>query len=130
MYILYLFSAGLCPLNPPGLALATILVPLHTSPSYLIPQARRMFKATLSLAKDASTIPSTTQLNRFKAQKVWPPDFTKLNPKQQFRFERRYRRRTKLKYTRPGWIKGVKLTSWVACTCMAVLFQLWVRRNC
>lgn len=80
----------------------------------------RMFKATSFLAKDVSPMPSIVQPNRFKPQKVWPPDFSKLNEKQQFRFEHKYRRRAKLKYARPGWNKGVKLTSWVACSCMAM----------
>jgi hypothetical protein len=79
-----------------------------------------MFKATLSLAKDVTPIPSILKSNPFKAQKIWPPDFTQMNPRQQFRLERRYRRRAKLKYMRPRWDKGIKLTSWMACLCTNV----------
>ena len=49
-----------------------------------------------------------------KARHPWPPNFALMPPAAQFRLERRYRRRTKLAYTRPGWIKGVKLVQLVA----------------
>lgn len=72
--------------------------------------------------------------NTYKAQKVWPPDFTKLDPKHQFRFERRYRRRAKLKWARPQWTKAVKITSWGSCfgTCCSCSYQTivcWPRIN-
>jgi hypothetical protein len=47
--------------------------------------------------------------NPYRARKIWPPDFTTLHPKHQFHFEKTYRRRSKLKYTRPGWIRGTKV---------------------
>jgi hypothetical protein len=50
--------------------------------------------------------------NPYKAKKEWPPDFSKLSPKHQFRFERRYRRRAKLAWARPVWTKGTKLAQW------------------
>ncbi|KAF2839538.1 hypothetical protein M501DRAFT_719036 [Patellaria atrata CBS 101060] len=50
--------------------------------------------------------------NPYPAKKVWPPNFDKLSHKHQFRLERRYRRRAKLKYARPQWNKGVKLAQW------------------
>ncbi|KAF6240688.1 hypothetical protein HO173_001360 [Letharia columbiana] len=53
----------------------------------------------------------TIHNNPYKAQKEWPPDFTKLHPKYQFRLERRYRRRAKLRYSRPRWTKAVKLAA-------------------
>ncbi|KAI9847382.1 MAG: hypothetical protein M1837_002570 [Sclerophora amabilis] len=54
--------------------------------------------------------------NPYKAKKLWPPDFTKLTPKHQFRLERRYKRRAKLKWARPKWTKAMKLAQW---GCMA-----------
>lgn len=48
-------------------------------------------------------------ITRYKSKKVWPPDFSKLNAKQQFRFERKLKRRSKLKWARPRWVKGVKI---------------------
>jgi hypothetical protein len=47
--------------------------------------------------------------NPYRAKRSWPPDFTKLTPKHQFRLERRYKRRVKLKWARPRWTKAVKL---------------------
>ena len=115
-------QAELCPLNPlVSLHIGGVLCIFLRLPYYILIRNRRMFKATSFLAKDASSMSPITQPNQFKPQKLWPPDFSKLNEQQQFRFERKYRRRAKLKYTRPGWNKGVKLTSWVACSCMAVL---------
>ncbi|CAC9890731.1 unnamed protein product, partial [Aureobasidium pullulans] len=50
--------------------------------------------------------------NPYKSKRTWPPDFTKLSQKHQFRLERRYRRRAKLKWARPTWTKFVKLSTW------------------
>lgn len=50
--------------------------------------------------------------NPYRAKRRWPPDFSQISSKHQFRLERRYRRRTKLKWARPGWNKGVKLAQW------------------
>jgi len=47
--------------------------------------------------------------NPYRARKRWPPDFNTLHPKQQFHFEKTYRRRAKLKYARPTWNKWTKL---------------------
>lgn len=53
--------------------------------------------------------PFTARTNPYRARKTWPPDFTTLHPKHQFHFEKTYRRRAKLKYARPRWIKGTKI---------------------
>ncbi|KAF1991687.1 hypothetical protein K402DRAFT_131455 [Aulographum hederae CBS 113979] len=50
--------------------------------------------------------------NPFQAKRTWPPDFSKLSHKQQFRLERRYKRRCKLKWARPGWTKATKLAQY------------------
>ncbi|KAE9988367.1 hypothetical protein EG328_011127 [Venturia inaequalis] len=50
--------------------------------------------------------------NPYKAQKQWPPDFSKISEKHQFRMEKRYRRRCKLAYARPQWVKYTKLTQY------------------
>lgn len=55
--------------------------------------------------------------NPYKAKKEWPPDFSKLSQKHQFRMERRYRRRAKLKWARPRWTKFVKLVTWGSMLC-------------
>ncbi|KAI2615074.1 hypothetical protein GGR54DRAFT_307880 [Hypoxylon sp. NC1633] len=47
--------------------------------------------------------------NPYRPKKVWPPDFSKLSEKEQFRFERRYKRRLKLATARPRWDKMLRL---------------------
>ncbi|KAG8531135.1 uncharacterized protein KY384_004493 [Bacidia gigantensis] len=54
----------------------------------------------------------TGKNNPYQARKKWPPDFEKLPFTQQFNFEKRYRRRSKLKYQNENWIRGVKITQW------------------
>ena len=66
----------------------------------------------------ASSSSLNVQNNSYKAQRLWPPDFAKMDPKEQLRLERRYRRRAKLAYTRPRWNQAVKLTQWGSITCM------------
>ncbi|KAK5174950.1 uncharacterized protein LTR77_000086 [Saxophila tyrrhenica] len=69
--------------------------------------------------------PYTFKSNPYKAKRPWPPDFSQLSSKHQFRLERRYRRRTKLKWARPGWKKAVTLVQWgsiVAVGIYGVLF--------
>ncbi|KAI1382832.1 uncharacterized protein F4822DRAFT_98118 [Hypoxylon trugodes] len=70
--------------------------------------------------------------SRYKPKKVWPPDFSKLSEKEQFRFERRYKRRMKLATARPRWDKYVKLTQLFSVTFVliySVLFMDWQREN-
>jgi hypothetical protein len=57
--------------------------------------------------------------NPYKAKRLWPPDFSKISPKHQFRLERRYKRRAKLKWARPRWTKAVKIaqTGSIICAC-------------
>jgi len=50
--------------------------------------------------------------NPYKAKRTWPPDFTKLSEKHQFRLERRYKRRAQLKWARPNWMIGTKLAQY------------------
>lgn len=52
--------------------------------------------------------------NPYKAKRTWPPDFDKLDHRYQFRLEKRYRRRAKLKYVRPTWTKVTKLAQWAS----------------
>ena len=61
-----------------------------------------------------SAFPYNIKTNPYRSKRTWPPDFTKLSQKHQFRLERRYRRRTKLKWARPTWTKAVTLAQWGA----------------
>ncbi|KAI5815734.1 hypothetical protein BZA77DRAFT_314930 [Pyronema omphalodes] len=56
----------------------------------------------------------------YKARRPWPPDFSLLSKQDQFRLERRYRRRTALKYARPGFTKGVKIAQWTSISFIIV----------
>jgi hypothetical protein len=59
---------------------------------------------------NATRTPLTGVYNsRYKPKKIWPPDFSKLSQKEQFRFEKRYKRRVKLATARPRWDKYVRL---------------------
>jgi len=78
----------------------------------------------------SSKPPFNVYTNPYKAKRLWPPDFSKLSPKHQFRLERRYRRRAKLKWARPQWTKFVKITqlSLILFTAVyGVLFLDWGR---
>jgi hypothetical protein len=50
--------------------------------------------------------------NRFPAKKKWPPNLHELTDKQNFRFERKYKRRIKLKAIRPEWNRKVTVVTW------------------
>jgi hypothetical protein len=55
----------------------------------------------------ASTARSSNT-NPHRARKIWPPDFSKLNPQQQLRFEKKYKRRLFNATRAPRWDKAVK----------------------
>jgi hypothetical protein len=50
--------------------------------------------------------------NRYPMRKKWPPNFLQLTEKQQFRFERKFKRRVKDKAVRPEWNNRVKIVTW------------------
>jgi hypothetical protein len=52
--------------------------------------------------------PFNYKTNPYKARKAWPPNFDGLHAKQQFHFEKTYRRRAKLAYSRPKWNRRIK----------------------
>ncbi|KAI5788445.1 hypothetical protein EDC01DRAFT_590892, partial [Geopyxis carbonaria] len=60
----------------------------------------------------------------YKAKNPWPPDFSLLSSRDQFRLERIYRRRTALKWARPRLHQAVRLAQWAgaATTLGYVLF--------
>lgn len=57
-------------------------------------------------------LPFDFERNPYKAKRVWPPNFEKLSEKHQFRLERRYNRRTQMKFLRPKWMVATKLAQW------------------
>ena len=52
--------------------------------------------------------------NRFLAHSKWPPVFSDLTGKEQFRLERKVRRRAKLKWARPIWNRNLTLIQWAS----------------
>lgn len=56
--------------------------------------------------------PFNFAMNRFKAKKHWPPNIQELTEKQQFRFERKFKRRLRLKSIKPQWHKWTKIVQW------------------
>jgi hypothetical protein len=60
-------------------------------------------------------VPFDFDRNPYKAKKIWPPAFDQLSHKDQFRLERRYRRRSKLKWARPIWNRNLALVQWFSC---------------
>ncbi|KAK4547965.1 hypothetical protein LTR36_010684 [Oleoguttula mirabilis] len=75
---------------------------------------------------NAIKFPFTAETNPYRSKRTWPPDFTKLSQKHQFRLERRYRRRTKLKWARPTWKKVTKLTQWGSILFVVVYGVGWL----
>ncbi|KAK1754415.1 hypothetical protein QBC47DRAFT_383863 [Echria macrotheca] len=70
----------------------------------------------------------TTQATPSKLKKVWPPDFSKLSPQEQLRFEKRYKRRLRHIAQRPTWTKMVKLAQYFTISFVlvySVLFMDW-----
>lgn len=61
--------------------------------------------------------------NRYRPKKMWPPDFSKLSKKEQFRFEKRYKRRVRLATARPRWDKFVRLAQLGSVTCESLLLH-------
>ncbi|KAI0182092.1 hypothetical protein GGR52DRAFT_527393 [Hypoxylon sp. FL1284] len=75
-----------------------------------------------------ATPPPEAYVNPYKPKKVWPPDFSKLSEKEQFRFERRYKRRLILATARPRWDKVVRLAQLFSVTSVLIystLFMEW-----
>jgi hypothetical protein len=76
-----------------------------------------MFPSLVRRANLPGQVPFDFENNPYRA-KQWPPDFSKLSSKYQFRLERRYRRRAKLAWARPRWTKFTKLVQYGASLCM------------
>ena len=71
-----------------------------------------LFRRAPQVPANAIKFPFTAETNPYHCKRIWPPEFAKLSKKHQFRLERRYRRRTKLKWARPTWMKVTKLGQW------------------
>ena len=81
--------------------------PFQPPPTTTTPPHPAMF-ATRLLSASART---------FKARHPWPPNFSLLSKQDQFRLERRYRRRAKLKWARPRLQKAITIAQWASISC-------------
>ena len=63
--------------------------------------------------------------NPYRAKKQWPPDIRGLPAKQQLHYEKTYRRRAKLAYTRPAWNRKIKMLQH-ACTIIVVVWFIFI----
>ncbi|KAI0593170.1 hypothetical protein F4775DRAFT_525793 [Biscogniauxia sp. FL1348] len=64
----------------------------------------------------------------YPRRKVWPPDLARLPPRDQFRLERKYKRRLRLATARPRWDRAVRLAQLVGVTAVGVycfFFMKW-----
>jgi hypothetical protein len=65
------------------------------------------------LGRHKTTLPPFDFMrNRFPAKKKWPPNLRNLTDKQNFRFERKFKRRIKLKAVSPQWNRWTKIVQW------------------
>ncbi|KAK4948767.1 hypothetical protein LTR10_012772 [Elasticomyces elasticus] len=108
-------------------------------PTYAHPQARKFAATELAGTKLTAwtwlkslfgwrptptykPAPFRANNNPYRARKKWPPDFNTLDPKQQFHFEKTYRRRAALKWARPAWNKSIKILQHTLITFTLIYF--------
>jgi len=94
----------------PDTCTSTSLLPRSTSMASSI--FASLFRRAPQVPANPIRFPYTWETNPYRCKRIWPPDFTKLSPKHQFRLERRYRRRQKLKWARPTWTNVTKIAQW------------------
>ncbi|KAL8699149.1 MAG: hypothetical protein Q9224_001542, partial [Gallowayella concinna] len=94
----------------------------------VLTESADIFGQFLLRAAKAGLVSGQAPFNPYKARKPWPPDFSKLDPKYQFRLERRYRRRSNLKWMPARWVKGVKLAQWGICSTFKTGFRHYDHR--
>ena len=89
----------------------------HTSRSITVVESTkpatmlRLFNRLLG--RNENTLPPFDfACNKYPAKKKWPPNLRALTDKQQFRFERKFKRRIKMKSIRPQWNKWTKVVQW------------------
>ncbi|KAG8163865.1 hypothetical protein KVR01_005783 [Diaporthe batatas] len=68
----------------------------------------------------------------YPTKKVWPPDFQKLSPQEQLKFEKKFKRRLAIKAERPAWDKTIKLAQLFTVTTVIIysaLFMDWKQEH-
>ncbi|KAF2788181.1 hypothetical protein K505DRAFT_329119 [Melanomma pulvis-pyrius CBS 109.77] len=78
------------------------------------------------LGRQRSTLPPFDfARNRYKAKKEWPPNLRELTERQQFRFERKYKRRLRMKSIKPAWNKWTTIVQWSLIGWVLVYGVFW-----
>ena len=127
-----MLPVGSAAIQPGTICTSTCVVMKHTYPplpSPPLPSHTFQFQFPPGIAaphlitSNPSSTMFTTRLlqsaaRTYKARHPWPPDFTLLSQKEQFRLERRYRRRAKLKWARPQLMKAVTFAQWGSVACL------------
>lgn len=104
----------------PTLIAEDVLYPAQHAPTLTTPFGATAIAIMLSRLFGRSRkplVPFDFKKNKFKAKKKWPPDIKMLPPGEQFKFERSYRRRAKLKWARPRWNKWLTVVQWTSISC-------------
>jgi hypothetical protein len=91
------------------------IIAIHT---FQLQNRQGMFR-TLGLQAGNVQPPFDFANNPYKAKKSWPPNFKGLSNREQFRLEKRYRSRTKLKWARPTWSRATKVVQIGVITCQS-----------
>ena len=96
------------------------------SPIPIAMALRDFFHRLLGRQPKTQPPPFNFARNRYPAKKNWPPNLKQLTDRQQFRFERKFKRRLKMKSLRPTWNKWVTIVQWTligGISVYAILFH-------
>ncbi|KAL2293431.1 hypothetical protein FJTKL_05338 [Diaporthe vaccinii] len=96
-----------------------------------------MFSTLARRAAQGTKPPSSPEYIRkmrelYPPKKVWPPDFKRLSPQEQLKFEKKFKRRLAIKAERPQWDKLIKLVQLFTVTTVivyAALFMDWKQEH-
>ncbi|KAK3315498.1 hypothetical protein B0H66DRAFT_606381 [Apodospora peruviana] len=77
------------------------------------------------MAQQASKPQVVETISPYKLKTRWPPDFKQMSKQDQFRLEKRYKRRLRHISQRPKWDKAVKLTQFFTIT-FVVLYSVFI----
>jgi hypothetical protein len=89
-----------------------ISLSLHTDIFGYSQQAIIMFFSLFKTKEKPVLIPFDFERNRYPAHTRWPPVFADMTTREQFRLERKFRRRSKLKWARPVWNRNLQMVQW------------------
>ncbi|KAG6354708.1 hypothetical protein INS49_004726 [Diaporthe citri] len=94
-----------------------------------------MFSTLVRRAAQGTKSPSSAEYIRkirelYPPKKVWPPDFKRLSPQEQLKFEKKFKRRLAIRAERPRWAKFIKLVPTLHSVIVyAALFMDWTQEH-